>query len=116
MSKEKELFGFYLSYHPVTKYKDIYKVINLNDLKIYYNKVVDTIVLVEKIKLHTDKNNNKMAFISGSDEISSCDYVIFSEVFSTISNVKKSDIILVRGRVDKKENFQIIAQKAKIIV
>lgn len=30
MSKEKELFGFYLSYHPVTKYKDTYKVINLN--------------------------------------------------------------------------------------
>ena len=116
MSKEKELFGFYLSYHPVTKYKDIYKVINLNDLKIYYNKVVDTIVLVEKIKLHTDKNNNKMAFISGSDEISSCDYVIFSEVFSTISNVKKSDIILVRGRVDKKENFQKKKKKAKIIV
>ena len=116
MSKEKELFGFYLSYHPVTKYKDTYKVINLNDLKIYYNKVVDTIVLVEKIKLHTDKNNNKMAFISGSDEIASCDYIIFSEVFNTISNVKKGDILLVRGRVDKKENFQIIAQKAKIIV
>lgn len=116
MSKEKELFGFYLSYHPVTKYKDTYKVINLNDLKIYYNKVIDTIVLVEKIKLHTDKNNNKMAFISGSDEIASCDYIIFSEVFNTISNVKKGDILLVRGRVDKKENFQIIAQKAKIIV
>ena len=116
MNKEKELFGFYLSYHPVTKYKDIYKVVNLADLKVYYNKVIDTIILVEKIKLHTDKNNKKMAFISGSDEISSCDYIIFSEIFNTISEIKKGDILLVRGRVDKKENFQIIAQKAKIIV
>ena len=30
MAKEKELFGFYLSYHPTTKYKDTYKVLNLN--------------------------------------------------------------------------------------
>ena len=69
MSKEKELFGFYLSYHPTTKYKDTYKVINLNEIKNYVDKVVDTVILVEKVKIHKDKNGNEMAFITGSDDL-----------------------------------------------
>jgi len=115
MTWEKELFGFYLSYHPTTKYKDKYKVINLVDIKNYYNKTIDTIILVERIKNHQDKKGNAMAFITGSDEFSSCDYIFFSSVFETVREVKKGDILLVRGKVDKKENFQIIADKAKIV-
>ncbi len=116
MSKEKELFGFYLSYHPTTKYKNIYKVIDLDNLKNYYGKVIDTIILVEKVKLHTDKKGNNMAFINGSDEISSCDYIFFSDVFKNIANVKKGDILLIRGKVEKKDSYQIVAEKVKIIV
>ena len=116
MSKEKELFGFYLSYHPTTRYKDKYKVVNLSDVKMYYGKVIDTIILVDKLKIHLDKRGNYMAFLTGSDEISSLDYVFFSDVFKTVPDVKKGDILLVRGKVERKEEFQIIAEKVKIIV
>lgn len=116
MSKEKELFGFYLSYHPTSRYKEKYKVVNLSDIKEYYSKTIDTIILVEKIKPHLDKKGNNMAFISGSDDVSSCEYIFFSEAFKNISEVKKGNIVLVRGRVDKKDNYQIIAEKAKIVV
>ena len=115
MSWEKDLFGFYLSYYPTSKYKDKYKVVNLNDLGLYNNKLVDTIILVERIKMHQDKKGNTMAFMTGSDEFTSCDYIFFSNVYSTISEVKKGDILLVRGKVEKQEKYKIIVDKVKII-
>ena len=115
MNNEKDLFGFYITHHPVTLYKDKLKVIDLNQLKDYFGTVIDTLILVDKIKTHKDKNNNEMAFISGSDETGDIEYIFFSSVFSTIKEVKKGDILLVRGRVEKKANYQIIADKAKIV-
>ena len=115
MAKEKELFGFYLSYHPTTKYKDKYKVININDVKNYIGRVIDTIVLVEKIKTHKDKKGNDMAFITGSDELESIEYIAFSKEYETIKTLNKGDILLVQGKVEKRNSLQIIVEKAKIV-
>lgn len=115
MAKEKELFGFYLSYHPTTRYKDKYKVTNLNDVKNHIGKIIDTIALVEKIKVHKDKKGNDMAFISGSDELDSIEYIAFSDEFKAINELEKGNILLVQGKVEKRNNIQIIIEKAKII-
>ena len=115
MEKEKELFGFYLSYHPTNKYKDKYKVTDLNDIGNHIGKIIDTISLVEKIKVHKDKKGNNMAFITGSDELSTIEYIAFSDAYSTISNLEKGNILLVQGRVEKRNNLQIIIEKAKIV-
>ena len=115
MNKEKELFGFYLSYHPTTKYKDQYKVTNLVDLNKHVNKIVDIIVLVEKIKIHKDKNGKDMAFITGSDEVSSIELIAFSEDFEKIKELEKGNILLVQGKVEIRNNIQMIIKKSKII-
>jgi len=115
MSKEKDLFGFYLSHHPTSLYKDMYKVVKISELRFFYNKIVDVLILVEKVKNHTDKNGNIMAFITGSDEFAGCEFIVFSKVFDTISDIKKGDILLIRGKVDKKDNYQILVEKAKIV-
>ncbi|MBR1385510.1 MAG: DNA polymerase III subunit alpha [Bacilli bacterium] len=115
MAKEKELFGFYLSYHPTTRYKDKYKVINLNDIKAYQGKIIDTIVLVENIKVHKDKTGQEMAFITGSDEIKTCEYIAFSKEYQNLKELKKGNILLVQGKVEKRKDFQIIIEKSKII-
>ena len=115
MNYEKNLFGFYLTHHPVSIYKDNFKVVDLNRIKDYFGKTVDTLILVDKIKTHRDKNNNLMAFITGSDETDEIEYIFFSSVFSTIDTVKRGDIILVRGKVEKKTKYQIVAEKSKIV-
>ena len=115
MAKEKELFGFYLSYHPATKYKDKYNVININDVKKYIGRIIDTIVLVEKIKIHKDKKGNDMAFITGSDELETIEYIAFSKEYEQIKNLNKGDILLVQGKVEKRSTIQIIVEKAKIV-
>ena len=48
--REKELFGFYLSNYPTTSYKAKFKVINLNEIERFFNKTVDVIILVDRIK------------------------------------------------------------------
>ena len=115
MAKEKELFGFYLSYHPTSKYKEVYKVFNLNEVVNHIGKMVDTIALVDKVKVLKDKNGNEMAFITGSDELSTIEYISFSSTFATIKDIDKGNVILVRGKVEKRNNVQIIVEKAKII-
>ena len=76
---------------------------------------IDTIIIVDNIKTHTDKRGNDMAFISGSDETNSIEYIVFSDVFSTINDTKKGDILLIRGKVEKRNNNQIVVQKVKKI-
>lgn len=115
MAKEKELFGFYLSYHPTTKYKDKYDVVNINELNKYIGKIKDVVVLVEKIKVHRDKNGNEMAFITGSDELDTIELIAFSDVYSTIKDLDKGNIMLVQGKVESRNNIQIIIEKAKIV-
>ena len=115
MSKEKELFGFYLSYHPTTKYKDKYEVTNISELKNYIGKTKDVIVLVEKIKIHKDKKGNDMAFILGSDELDSIEIIAFSTEYSKIKDLEKGNILLAEGKIEKRNNIQIILEKSKII-
>ncbi len=115
MTKEKELFGFYLSFHPTTKYKEMYKVFSINEAENHIGKIIDTIAMVDKIKIHKDKNGKEMAFITGSDEIDSIEYIAFSSVFETIKDIEKGNILLIQGKVEKRTNIQIIIEKAKII-
>ena len=115
MNKEKELFGFYLSYHPTTKYKEKYKVTNISDLDKHVNKVVDIIILVDKIKVHKDKTGNDMAFITGSDEVSSIELIAFKDEYQNIKELEKGNILLVQGKVELRNNIQMIIKKSKII-
>lgn len=115
LEKEKELFGMYLMYHPTSMYKDKYKVINLDELNKYIGKYVDIIVLVDKIKKIKDKKQNDMAFIKGSDELSSVEITVFSKEYSLINEVSSGNILLIRGRVEKRGNIQMVLDKCKIL-
>lgn len=115
MSKEKELLGLYLSYHPVTKYKEEYKVVLLDKINKYIGREIDTVILVEKVKYHEDKNKRKMAFIRGSDEEISLDFILFSKVFETVMDLKRGDVLLIRGKVENKGRIQVVVNMAKIL-
>ena len=46
MNKELELFGFYVSNHPASKYNEI-KIMNIKN---YFDKTITTVGLLENIK------------------------------------------------------------------
>ena len=107
---EKECFGFYLSNHPVVYYRSkLNNVIKLVDLNKYFNKNITTVVLIDKIKEITTKDNLPMAFISCSDEEKAVDIIVFPNIYETIPNLKKGDIIKVEGKVERKKDYNIVA-------
>ena len=111
LKREIEVFGTYLSDHPVTNLKNKYKAINLIDINKYYNKNVIAIIFIEKIKKVKTKNNKDMYFITGSDETNNLEFILFSD---TIYDIIISSVYIVEGRVEKRfDKYQIIINRMK---
>ena len=116
MEKELEVFGFYLSDHPITEYKLKYNFIDLNNIKSYFDKNIDTVIYVDKIRVIDTKNKKKMMFITGSDETSQVDIIVFPKIFEKNSNINQDDVIRVKGKVEKRyDEYQIIANNIEKI-
>ena len=110
INSEKECFGFYLSNHPVTFYREkVSDAVSLSEIKNYFNKNVTCVLIIDRIKEITTKDGDKMAFLDCSDEESAVDIIVFPKVYESITNLKKSDIIKVVGKVERREDFSIIA-------
>ena len=83
----------------------------------FFNRQVDTLILVEKIKEITTKKGDKMAFITGSDETGSIEYTLFPKTYNNyINNISTGYLLKIRGRVEKRVNeYQIIVDRIKIL-
>ena len=101
-------YGFYLSFHPVTKF-DRNNTITLKDFTNYFDKVISSVLYVESVKTIKTKNGDKMSFIRLSDEYKSVEGVIFPDVYKKISEVKKNYVYKINAKVEKKDNtYQLI--------
>jgi len=115
MAREKELFGFYLSNYPTTSYKAKFKVINLNEIEKFFNKTIDVIILVDRIKEIITKKEEKMAFITGSDETDTLDLTLFPFIYDKYK-IKRGDVLLVRGKVERRmDKYQLVVDKIRIL-
>ena len=57
-----------------------------------------------------------MAFVTGSDETGSKELTIFPKTYNQYSNIEKGNLLLVRGKVEKRLNeLQIIVDKIKFL-
>ncbi len=115
LEKEKEVFGFYLSSHPTTMYKkENPYCINLNEIDAYFDKQVDVLVFVEKVKVINTKKGDKMAFLTGSDETATRDFTLFPKIYSTYPEIERGDLLKIRGHVEKRlDETQVIVEKIK---
>ena len=112
MNYELELFGFYLTNHPITEYKTKYNHIDLKNIERYFDKQIETIVFIDKIREIETKNKEKMIFVTGSDELSKIEIVVFPKTYKQIKQINISDIIKIKGKVEKRfDQYQIIANQ-----
>ena len=115
IQNEFNVFGFYLTMHPVLKYKQE-KGINTYIIKEYVGRQINIILEVNRIKEIITKNNDVMAFLSTSDEFGEIDLTLFPTIYKEYNNVKVHDIIMVFGKVEKRmDNYQIVVNKLKIL-
>lgn len=113
MNLELQTYGFYLSNHPVTEYKLKYKnIINLKDINDYFDKMVEIIATVDRVKEVVTKKQDKMMFITASDELEKTDIVVFPKLYENVSNISKNDVLYIKGRVEKRfDQMQVIASQ-----
>lgn len=111
MAKELEVFGFYLSNHPVTEAKVKYpNSISIQELENYFDKVVQVVLYVDRIKEVSTKKNDKMCFITGSDELNVADVVVFPKQYQKYDQLKVGDVLLVTAKVEKRyDKLQLVA-------
>ena len=111
IKQEFNSFGFYLTSHPVSKYKEnIYS--NTLILDDHLNKYIELILEVNSIKEIFTKKNDVMAFVKASDEYKQIDLTLFPKIYSENKNIEIYDIIKIYGKVEKRfDNYQIIVSK-----
>ena len=110
-SQELDVYGFYLSNHPASKYngKDITK---LDKIEQKFNTFVKCIVIIDSIKSIKTKKGDNMAFIKASDETANKELVVFSSAYSTLKDINKNDLVEVMGRVTRNgSEYQITVNK-----
>ena len=111
IKNELNNFGFYLTYHPVSKYKENISI-NTLSLEKYDNKYIELVLEINGIKEIITKNNDVMAFIKSSDEYRQIDLTLFPKVYQDNKNIEIYDIIKIYGKVEKRfDNYQIIVSK-----
>ncbi|MDD6878726.1 MAG: DNA polymerase III subunit alpha [bacterium] len=118
LSYEKEAFGIYLTNHPTTlkKSKLDCNYINVEDITKNFNKNVNIVVLIEKVRVTRTKNSDKMAFLLTSDNTGQIDVILFPKIYNQFNNIDKGSIILVNGQIQRRQDkYQIIANKIKIL-
>jgi len=116
MKKELEIFGFYLSNHPITEYNMKYKdKVSIKDIPSYFDKNIKLIVYTKRINEIVTKKGDSMCFITGIDEINNIDLVLFPKVYEKCK-IEEGNIIYVQGKVEKRfDKYQIIVNNLKIL-
>jgi len=106
LNREFEVFRMYLSSHPSMKYKEKYNCIDLCDITNNFDKNVNCVILVSRVNKINTKNNEKMLFITGSDETDTCEFVLFPKNYE---DVDTKGIYLISGHVEKRyDKYQVV--------
>jgi DNA polymerase-3 subunit alpha len=115
---EKESLGFYLSGHPMTKYRDLLSAINvikISDLENQQDRAEVTISGVLNDVKSKAREKNITAYLNLEDETGKCEIIVFSELYKKYSDIlKKGNMVLIKGQVLKSENgSKIMAKEIK---
>lgn len=111
MTQELEMYGFYLTENPITTYKIKEKnIINLNEIEMFFDKTINVICIIDKLKEITTSKGDVMAFLTGSDELSNIDIILFPKTYNKYNLLNAGDIVNIRGKVEKRyDKYQLVA-------
>ncbi len=100
---EIDLFGFYVSGHPASKYEGN-DIVKISKFELYMNRVINVVVFVDKIKVINTKNGEKMAFVDISDDTRGGNAVVFPKSFDIVSKLEEGKLYKLKGRVSKRND------------
>ncbi|MEX0928926.1 MAG: OB-fold nucleic acid binding domain-containing protein, partial [Balneolales bacterium] len=118
LKKERSLIGFYLSGHPLDKYREdirLFCTSRLGDEAL--NEMDDrsgvvSAGIITSVKRVTDRKGRPFAFLAIEDEKGSSEVLAFSDVYDRYMNLLDTDnIVVVDGNISKRDGVpKIIAR------
>ncbi len=118
LEREKALLGFYISGHPLDKYRgesELFGTLDWENPKTFAEgQQVRAAVLVSQVKLHLDRKGKFMAFVTFEDRLNSFEGVVFSSVYERYGPfLQKGEVVFVIGRAsDATENrFKLLVDE-----
>ena len=119
LNKERELIGFYLSGHPLDRYREDIRLFATHSLaqeqlaKLDERERVRVIAIITEVKRISDKKGRPMAFVQIEDLEGHCELLVFSEVYDRHQGLIAPDtVLLVDGNLSKRDDQpKIIANK-----
>ncbi|MBL9001029.1 MAG: DNA polymerase III subunit alpha [Phycisphaerae bacterium] len=111
LAKEKEVLGFYVSSHPLDRWKGWYSTFTsattatIKDLQ--QDARVVLAAMIQDVRTVIVKNGKsagqKMGILTVEDSVGACDCVMFTDCYSTYGHLAtKENVVYVLGRVDLK--------------
>ncbi len=109
LAYERELIGFYVSSHPLSKHTNVlknYATASTDTLSEFNHQAEVTIGgIIDNLKEILTKKGDKMGFMTLQDLSGSCEVVVFPSVYkASFSNIQKDAIVFVRGKVDARDD------------
>ncbi len=117
LSLEKEALGFYISGHPLDKYKqtirDFTSVNSLTIQEMDDEKIIRMAGSLKILKTHKTKKGDMMAFAAIEDQYGSIEVVVFPKLYVKVHTLlANEEIVILEGEVQKNENqVKLIANK-----
>lgn len=110
VEKEKEALDMNIKYSLFKQFEYVYKDLSIKTInKAYGLNYIKTVGLIKKIKVLTDKNNNKMAFCELADETGEIELTIFSKTYDKYGSDLEIDVAyIVSGSIQERKNTQIV--------
>jgi len=110
LNKERELIGFYLSGHPLDRYKEDTKLFASHTLAedgltgLHDRESVRVIGIITAVRRISDKKGRPMAFIQVEDLRGTVEALVFSDVYDRHQGLIAPDtIILLEGTISKRD-------------
>lgn len=113
---EKELLGFYLTEHPLSRFEESFKAKSTHTIGELSHEMVDKKIKVGGIvtrlkRITTRRQNQEMAFLRFEDRTGSIEVVVFPKVFARSRQLLTPDrVILLSGTVNlRDQDISLIA-------
>jgi DNA polymerase-3 subunit alpha len=118
---EKEALGFYITGHPLNKYRDELERLNItpvNKLKEMNDKEeVNIGGIVRGIKRIKTRNDERMAYLTLEDLHGTVEVILFPNIYKDVGRILSTDRpIVINGNIDKADKgLKVIAKKMDTI-
>lgn len=109
LNRERELIGFYLSGHPLNKFRDDIRLFGSHDLseaclsKLGDREEIRFIGIITAVKKVVDKKGRPFAFLQVEDMNNSIEVIAFSRTYDQFMSLLETDNILyINGKIDRR--------------